>query len=193
MKDDPRHHALHELRETSLEAAELEEESGRGERMRDRVRRLLLIAGGSGLTDRELLRQVRGAPGLERTQKDSVSPARNALWRAFLAVPTGERSFLPDLETGRPTRSTGERWVAVEHAGLGQLEAARREWRRRFRFEPGEVALGRAAIRAEREAGRHFVSVPIELLERLLDYARGAVRPEFVDGRALAAGEGTAS
>lgn len=195
MKDDPRHHAVHELRETSIEAAELEEESGRGERMRDRVRAVLLAAGLDGLTDRELLRRVRAQPGQERALKDSVSPSRNALWRAFLVVPTGERSFLPDLETGRATRSTGERWVAVEHASLGQVETARREWQRRFRFEPAEVQRARAAIVNLRMVTRGGgfeaqVLVDLGLLERLLDYARGAVRPEVVDGRALSSGEG---
>jgi hypothetical protein len=34
------------------------------------------------------------------------------------------------------------------------------------------------------------VLVDLGLLERLLDYARGAVRPEVVDGRALSSGEG---
>lgn len=190
MKDDPRHHAVHELRETSIEAVELEEESGRGERMRDRVRVLLLSAGKDGLTDRELLRLVRALPGQEKALKDSVSPARNALWRAFLVVPTGERSFLPDLETGRATRSTGERWVDVEHASLGQVETARREWQKRFRFVPSEVERSRRDIAATLAAHQSACQVEVGLLERLLDYARGAVQPERVDWRALAAGEG---
>jgi hypothetical protein len=190
VKDDPRHHAVHAVREASIDSLDQELESGRDEKMADRVRALLQDAGYVGLTDRELLRQVRSLPGQSKALKDSVSPARNKLWRRFLALPTGERSFLPDLETGRPTRSTGERWVAVEHASFRQLEAARREWQKRFPLEAGEVFRVRADVAATRAAHQATCWVPVGFLERLLDYARGGVRPEQFDWRALAAGEG---
>jgi hypothetical protein len=192
--EDPRHHAVHDVRDASIEASELHEESGRGLPMRDRVLVLLRVAGPAGLTDRELLRMVRRQPGQAKALKDSVSPARNALWHAFRVLPSGERSFLPDLETGRPTSSTGERWVAIEHASIGQVDAAKREWTRRFRFEPFEVERARrdiADLRLARDPNDRLVHdrlvlVDAGLLTRLLDYAEGSVRPVSYDLRALA-------
>lgn len=183
-----RHHARHEVRETSLDAYEATTEQGYDEDMAERVLRILKAAGSDGLTDRELLRRVRGERGQAKALKDSVSPARHFLWRRFQVVPTGERSFLPDLETGRPTSSQGERWCAVELATLGQVEAARREWLKKLPFGREEVALARIAVNSA-EHGASPVTVSAFFLDRLLKYAQGGVRPQIFDPRALAAGE----
>jgi hypothetical protein len=165
-----------------------------GDGIDDRARKIVFAlldpAGPRGMTDRDVLLEVRKLPGLEHAKKDTFSPARTQLFAEFAVIPTGTKRPQRSLETGEPTNRDAIVWCLTKYATDRQVMAAAAVWRKRFPFSVHEFDRARSQIADCRRRGQLYVTVAPDFLERLLNWSTAGVAPSNFDPRALAAGDG---